>query len=145
MQSTERKVMASSPPHLKNIVHVAVGILQNASGKILLAKRAAHQHQGDLWEFPGGKVEKNETVFEALVREFIEEVDVKITQAVPFQQIEHDYGDKRVLLDVWLSQSFEGVARGKESQPIEWVSIHELDKYPFPQANQAIVQALLQS
>ncbi|MGS2717750.1 8-oxo-dGTP diphosphatase MutT [Eionea flava] len=132
----------TTPADSKKMVHVAVGILQDTNGKILLAKRASHQHQGDLWEFPGGKVEKNETAFDALVREFIEEVDVKITQATPFQQVEHDYGDKRVLLDVWLSQSFEGVARGKEAQPIQWVSISELDNYPFPEANQAIVQAL---
>jgi len=126
----------------KNIVHVAVGILQNAEGKVLLAKRAAHQHQGDLWEFPGGKVEANESALQALVREFLEEVDITIVDASPFQRIEHDYGDKCVLLDVWLSRSFEGIARGKESQPILWADINDLASYSFPKANQAIVESL---
>jgi 8-oxo-dGTP diphosphatase len=132
-------------------VHVAVGILQNEQGKILLAKRAKHQHQGGLWEFPGGKVESGESVFDALVREFIEEVGVKIIEAEPFQKIQHVYrdssgnnsADKEVLLDVWLSRQFEGVAQGKENQAIAWVDIQQLDKYSFPQANQAIIDRLI--
>jgi 8-oxo-dGTP diphosphatase len=115
-------------------------------GKVLLAKRAKHQHQGGLWEFPGGKVESGESVFDALVREFIEEVGVRITRAEPFQKIKHVYvesdGDKEVLLDVWLSRQFEGQAQGKENQAIAWVDISQLDQYSFPQANQAIIDKL---
>jgi 8-oxo-dGTP diphosphatase len=139
--------VSSTSSNHPNVVHVAVGILQNEQGKILLAKRAKHQHQGGLWEFPGGKVESGESVFDALVREFIEEVGVKIIDAEPFQKIQHVYrdnsGDKEVLLDVWLSRQFEGVAQGKENQAIAWVDIQQLEKYSFPQANQAIIDQLI--
>ncbi len=54
------------------MIHVAVGIILNAEGHILVAERAQHKHQGGMWEFPGGKVETGESVFEALRRELLE-------------------------------------------------------------------------
>ena len=127
----------------KKIIHVAVGIVMNADNQILLAKRADHQHQGGLWEFPGGKVEQGESVMDALVREFKEEVNITITRAQAFMTISHDYGDKAVMLDVWLSREFTGDANGNENQPIAWVPVTELAGYDFPQANQAIIEKLI--
>lgn len=124
------------------IVHVAVGVVLNNQGQVLLSKRAQHQHQGGLWEFPGGKLEADEGVFDALVREFAEEVGIHILEATPLLSIQHDYGDKQVLLDVWLSREFTGEAVGKEQQLIKWVSIPELGDYAFPEANKAIVSHL---
>ena len=133
------------------IVHVAVGVLINEVGQVLLSKRGDNQHQGGLWEFPGGKVERDESVFDALAREFLEEVDVRILSAQPLLQISHDYGDKQVLLDVWLSRQprvvsdvrvFEGEARGKENQQIIWAEISSLENYHFPEANKAIIAHL---
>jgi 8-oxo-dGTP diphosphatase len=123
-------------------VHVAVGVVLNAQGEILLSKRADHLHQGGLWEFPGGKVEQGEQVIEALVREFQEEVNITIEHAEPFMTIAHDYGDKQVLLDVWLSSQFSGQASSNESQLIEWVLPQALSQYEFPKANAAIVEKL---
>ena len=50
-------------------VHVAAAVIRGQDGRILLAKRPDHLHQGGLWEFPGGKVESGETVRAALARE----------------------------------------------------------------------------
>ena len=69
------------------IVHVAVGVIFDNKGSVLLAKRAKHQHQGDLWEFPGGKVEKNEDAKQALVRELNEELGIIVTSSKPFLEI----------------------------------------------------------
>lgn len=124
-------------------VHVAVGVVFNSAGEILLSKRAQHLHQGGLWEFPGGKVEQGETVFDALVREFQEEVSITIEQAEPLLMIEHDYGDKHVVLDVWKSASFSGVAKSNENQLIEWVKPDQLCQFTFPEANKAIIAHLL--
>lgn len=124
-------------------VHVAVGVVKNHNGKILLSKRADHLHQGGLWEFPGGKVEQDETVFDALVREFQEEVNITIQQAEPLMTIHHDYGDKQVLLDVWLSEQFIGEAKSNENQLIEWVLPNQLHRYHFPEANKAIIEKLM--
>jgi 8-oxo-dGTP diphosphatase len=123
-------------------LHVAVGVLKNSQGKILLSKRAEHLHQGGLWEFPGGKVEQGESVFDALVREFQEEVNVTIQHAEPLLTISHDYGDKQVLLDVWFSSEFVGEAKSNDNQLIAWVLAEDLDQYEFPKANAAIVAKL---
>lgn len=123
------------------VVHVAVGAIVK-EGQVLLAKRASHQHQGGLWEFPGGKVEAGETLTQALTRELLEELDIHVVSTTALIQIQHDYGDKQVLLDVWLVTDFSGEPKGQEGQPLEWVPLSQLTKYAFPAANAPIVSAL---
>ncbi len=123
-------------------VHVAVAVIINSQQQVLLGLRQAHQHQGGLWEFPGGKVETNETAYDALVREVEEEVGLTITSADPLIEISHDYGDKSVLLDVWWVEAFSGEAIGKEGQHLRWNTISGLNDIEFPAANVAIIQAL---
>lgn len=124
-------------------VHVAVGLIVNAAGDVLLAKRAAHQHQGGLWEFPGGKVEAGEPVAQALARELAEELAITVTSARPYLKVAHNYPDKSVLLDVWLVEAFDGEPTGVEGQPLGWVAKRELTNYQFPEANLPILNAYL--
>ena len=63
-------------------LHVAVGVIQDSNGRVLVSLRSERQHQGGLWEFPGGKVEKGETVREALCRELYEELGIEVDAAV---------------------------------------------------------------
>lgn len=122
-------------------VHVAAAVIRGADGKILIAKRADTQHQGGLWEFPGGKVEAEETVEVALARELNEELGITVTASRPLIQIHHDYVDKHVLLDVWEVSAFTGEPHGAEGQPLRWVTARELADYEFPAANRPIVAA----
>jgi 8-oxo-dGTP diphosphatase len=164
---------------MKKFVHVAVGVIfdcpansvlsdsvlpgsiLNDSGSdesnrqqkyILIAKRADHQHQGGLWEFPGGKVEAGESVQVALQRELEEELGLvsSLDDMRPLITIPFHYPDKSVLLDVWAvynagafkkAQGTE--AQGKEGQPLVWAEQSELAHYEFPAANKAIIDALL--
>ena len=118
-------------------------LAQSENNHILIARRADHLHQGGLWEFPGGKVEKGETHHQSLVRELQEEINITITSASPMMQISHDYIDKSVTLDIWKVIEFEGNPEGAEGQEIRWVSMDELRDYDFPVANQPILQKLL--
>ena len=122
-------------------VHVAAAVIRGADGKILIARRADTQHQGGLWEFPGGKVEAGESVQAALGRELQEELGITVNTARPLIKVQHDYPDKQVLLDVWEVSSFTGEPHGVEGQPLAWVSPRDLAEYEFPAANQAIVAA----
>lgn len=122
-------------------VHVAVGVIVNAHGQVLISKRARHAHQGGLWEFPGGKIEKAETVQSALERELEEELGIKMQAAQPLIRIPHCYVDKKVLLDVWQVTQFEGEAHGREGQPLQWVASEELNNFTFPAANYPIINA----
>lgn len=125
-------------------VHVAVGIIINPVGEILLAKRHDHLHQGGKWEFPGGKVESDETVTQALIRELKEEVGLLVSTSSPFMTISHDYPDKQVLLDIHLVKDFSGEAIGAEGQQIVWVSQTQLKDYEFPEANLPILEKIYQ-
>lgn len=123
----------------KKRVHVAVGVVVQ-NNRVLLAKRAQHQHQGGLWEFPGGKVEANEQVALALARELKEELAIAVVNCYPLMEIHHDYSDKSVFLDVWVVDKFSGQATGVEGQPLIWASAEDLAGYEFPAANVAIVE-----
>ena len=123
------------------IVNVAVGVIKK-NNATFICKRADEQHQGGLWEFPGGKVEAGESVFAALKRELSEEVGITIHSSSQLMVIEHDYGDKCVKLDIHVVSNFSGEAHGAEGQPSEWVAINELSNYEFPAANAEIIEKI---
>lgn len=122
-------------------LHVAVGVIRDLDGNILLSQRARHAHQGGLWEFPGGKLEPGETAAQALQRELLEEVGIRVTASAPLIKIRHDYGDKQVLLDVWNVTAFEGQAQSCENQLIRWIKPEQLGEFNFPAANLPIITA----
>ena len=123
-------------------VHVAVGVILDAARNVLITRRAAGAHQGDLWEFPGGKVEAGESLQQALARELREELGIDTGRTSALLQIRHDYGDKAVLLDVHVVWEFSGQARPMENQPMRLVAPADLARYAFPAANAPIVEAV---
>lgn len=124
------------------VVDVAVGVLRDAAGRVLLARRAAHKHQGGMWEFPGGKVEAGEALLDALRRELREELDIAVEEAAFWFTREFGYPDRRVALHVCTVQRFRGVPRGLEGQPLRWAAPAQLDALPIPAANRIIAKAL---
>ena len=129
---------------MKKYIHVAVGVIKR-DDKIFVAKRHNAQHQGGKWEFPGGKIEQDETVTQALIRELKEEVGINVQSSQPFLEIKHDYPDKSVHLDIHLVEDFSGEPAHLEGQTTLWLSINELNGYDFPQANQVIIEKLMAS
>lgn len=124
------------------VIHVAVAAIVNENREVLLALRQPHQHLGGLWEFPGGKVDADESIYDALVREITEELDLTISVAQPLIKVEHEYRDKSVLLDVWQVEAFVGTPKGKEGQQLRWCPISKLVVKDFPVANVPIISAL---
>ena len=122
---------------------VAVGILIDDAGRVLVTRRAPDAHQGGLWEFPGGKVEADETLLEALTRELREELGVSVEAAEALMVLEHDYGDKQVRLDVHRVTRWSGEPRGLEGQPLAWQRPEKLRNWTFPAANRPILERLL--
>lgn len=124
-------------------IDVVAGIIFDENRhSVLVARRRPSQHQGDLWEFPGGKQEAGESQQEALLRELSEEVAI-CPQEISFcRTIEHLYDDKAVRLHFWHVDSFTGDPFGCEGQELQWVRISELARYSFPAANQSIVDEL---
>lgn len=124
-------------------VHVAVGVIVS-NGEFFLTKRLEHVHLGGKWEFPGGKVEKGESVSQALHRELQEEIAIDVLSCTPLMEVSHDYGDKKVLLEVFIIDNFNGEPTAQEGQQQSWFNLSELSAVDFPQANKTIVKKLLQ-
>ena len=123
------------------ILHVAVGVIKNTDGQILISLRKPSLHQGSLWEFPGGKLELGETAQQALIRELNEELNITVLTSTPLMSIKHRYPELTVQLHVFLVDQFSGLAKGNEGQAIKWVAAAKLTNYQFPAANQAIIMA----
>ena len=125
------------------LVTVAVGILIDDVGRVLVTRRAPEAHQGGLWEFPGGKVEAGETISAALARELREELGVLVGDTEALMVLDHDYGDKKVRLDIHRVTRWSGEPRGREGQPLAWQQPEELRDWTFPAANRPILERLL--
>lgn len=120
---------------------VAVGVIQNNQAQVLISKRDNSLHQGGLWEFPGGKIESDETPYTALVRELFEELDIVVRAATPLITVHHAYPDVTVQLHVYLISKFSGLPKSCLGQKLKWVSVKDLNKYSFPAADKAIISA----
>lgn len=123
-------------------IHVMAGAIGNADGQILVTRRPDHVHQGGLWEFPGGKLEPGEQPEQGLFRELQEELGIQVQASRPLIRIHHDYGDRRVLLDVRRVSVYSGVPSGLEGQPLAWLHPEAMDPRHFPAADRPIITAL---
>lgn len=123
-------------------LHVVAAVLCDARNRILLARRPKHLHQGGLWEFPGGKLEHDETPLQGLVRELDEELGIGLSAARPLIQVVHDYDERAVLLDVWWVERWGGQPTPREGQIIEWVPRGSLGDRAFPAADAAVLKAV---
>ena len=139
---------ASAHKPLK-IVNVAVAVIYYQH-QYLLGFRNASQHQGNRYEFVGGKIDANETAQQALIREVAEEtgIDIENNTAVKLGRLHHDYGDKQVCLQVYKvalsAQQYEQhrhCQQGLEGQALTWVDKSKLlaEDYHLPAANKTIL------
>ena len=125
-------------------MHVVAGVLTDARGRILLARRTAGRDLAGAWEFPGGKVEPGETPFQALDRELHEELGIRIHSMEALISVPQAYRDKRIVLDVFRISRFSGKAKGLENQALAWSPLEKLNTYPMPPADRPVVAALSQ-
>jgi 8-oxo-dGTP diphosphatase len=125
----------------QSLLKVAVGVIKNPLGQVLISLRETSLHQGGLWEFPGGKIETTETVEQALIRELKEELAITVQTATPLITIIHKYPDLAVQLHVFTVEDYSGEVKSCQGQPFMWVDAKELVNYEFPAANQPIITA----
>ncbi len=131
----------SSLPHK----HIGVAVIRNNEGKILIDKRLEQGLMAGLWEFPGGKIEANETVEQCIYREIKEELDLEIEVGKHLITIEHNYSKFKITLIVHYCKYLGGVPQTIQCQEIRWVTLREIDEYQFPEANRQIIKALKKS
>lgn len=124
-------------------IQVAVAIIYASDGKILITQRGQTKDHAGRWEFPGGKLDANESPIDALKREVAEEVGLLVDVAKPFIIIDHSYPHKDVQLLVYEVTEYSGNAKCLEDQTkLKWVYVNELNNYKFPEANCKILTKL---
>jgi A/G-specific adenine glycosylase len=123
---------------------IGVAAIWNEHGQILIDRRRPEGLLGGLWEFPGGKIELGETVEECIKREIQEELGIDISVGDRLITIDHAYSHFRVTLIVHHCRYLSGVPQPIECDEIRWVTLDEIDQFPFPKANTQIITALRQ-
>lgn len=112
--------------------------------RFLACQRPAHKARGLLWEFVGGKVEPGETKEEALIRECREELAVTVSVGEVFLEVTHQYPDLTVHLTLYHAAIAAGVPQKIEHNDIRWITVEEIDRYPFCPADDVILERLKQ-
>jgi len=105
---------------MSNPIDVAVGILMKPNGDVLLGSRPEGKPYAGYWEFPGGKVDPGESILEALKREFMEELGVRVLSAEEWCGVEHVYEHAHVRLHFFISREWEGEPQSLEGQAFAW-------------------------
>lgn len=132
-----------SPAKKKPHKHIGVGIIMRNDGKVLIALRPEDAMLGGLWEFPGGKQEKGETIEQTVERELAEELGVEVTAYEESMTLKHVYSHFSITMHAFLCRMISGEPKPKSSQEIRWVEISELEQYPFPKANKKLTEKLM--
>jgi A/G-specific adenine glycosylase len=128
------------PPIPKKVIGVAV--IWNGDRQILIDRRRPEGLLGGLWEFPGGKLEPGETIPECIRREIKEELDIEIVVGDEFIVVEHTYSHFHVTLHVHHCTYLTGDPKPLECEEIRWVTLDQIEQFPFPKANLRIIDAL---
>jgi len=123
-------------------IDVIVGIVTDAAGRVLIARRPAGRHMAGAWEFPGGKLEQGEAPLAGLKRELGEELGIGVTDAEPFVEQRFAYPDRAIRLDVWWVLAYSGSARALDGQTLSWVDAAALAGAPMLPADAPVVAAV---
>ena len=128
----------------KNLKLVVAIALIDINDHVLISKRPKNKHLSGYWEFPGGKVEKNEVPKNAIIREVQEELNIDINHKciAPLSFSEFDYEEFQLLLLLYVCRRWEGEPKSMEQNEIKWVKPNMLRKYKMPPADDTLIYSL---
>ncbi|SDB08905.1 8-oxo-dGTP diphosphatase MutT [Bauldia litoralis] len=127
------------------LVVVACALI-DIDGRVLISQRPEGKAMAGLWEFPGGKVEADETPEAALVRELREElaIDTQSACLAPLTFASHAYEDFHLLMPLFVCRKWQGTVRPLEGQAVKWVAARKLRDYPMPPADAPLIAPLIE-
>jgi 8-oxo-dGTP diphosphatase len=126
------------------LVLVAAIALIDPDGRVLLAQRPEGKSMAGLWEFPGGKVEPDETPEACLMREIEEELGISTWASclAPLTFASHAYEEFHLLMPLYACRKWEGIVQSREGQSLAWVRPQDLGRYEMPPADLPLVAIL---
>jgi A/G-specific adenine glycosylase len=120
---------------------VAVGVIWKR-GRILIARRSEERMLGGLWEFPGGKRKRGESLQQTAVREVREETGLEVRAGKPYATVKHAYSHFRITMTAFRCDWLSGRAYPRSAVQLKWISPAGLNDYPMPRANRRIVEIM---
>lgn len=121
---------------------VVVALIRRADGRLLIARRPVDRMFGGMWEFPGGKTRRGESLTDALHREMREELDIAVCITGRRRAVRQTYSHFRVTITPYDCSIAEGRPRPLAATCLRWVSASSLKRYAFPLATERIIDAL---
>jgi len=128
---------------IPDTLDVAVGIVRDGGGRVLVNQRPAGKDLAGRWEFPGGKLDTGELVDRALARELHEELGIEVIRQRPLISFPYRHEHSSVRLHVNEVLEYQGTASGREGQPLAWQAPGELQRMDLLDANRAIADAVI--
>ena len=127
------------------ILLVAAVALVDADGRVLIARRPPEKPMGGLWEFPGGKVDPQETPESALIRELKEELAIDVSEAclAPLTFASHAYEEFHLLMPLYVCRRWKGIVTALEGQELQWVKPARLRDLAMPPADKPLIAHLI--
>ena len=128
---------------MKTVLVSAVALIDR-DGRVLLAQRPKGKPMEGLWEFPGGKVERNETPEIALLREMEEELGINTWESclAPLTFASHTYETFHLVMPLFVCRKWKGTPEPRENQALKWVAKQDLRSYAMPAADIPLVPIL---
>jgi mutator protein MutT len=125
-------------------IDVAAGLVFH-QGRLLITQRRPNDHLGGLWEFPGGKVEANESFESCLSRELREELGIEVVVRELMEEVTHEYPEKTVHLKFFRCELLNGIPEPIHCAAVAWVRREEVRDFTFPAADAKLLDALVKS
>ena len=124
-----------------DIIDVAAALVFRQC-KLLITQRPAGSHLAGLWEFPGGKLESNESFEQCLIRELQEELGIEVSVGQLLESVVHSYTEKTVQLKFFQCRWVNREPRPLGCQDFRWITSGELGHYQFPAADATLLKRL---
>ncbi len=130
---------------MKKTVHVVGAVIENDNKEIFCALRSPEMSLPNYWEFPGGKIEDNETPEQALAREIKEEFNCEIAVGEKVEDTTYEYEKVIVRLETYMSTILNGTPTALEHADAKWVPRNQLLSLDFAPADIPAVEKLIRA
>lgn len=129
---------------MKPITYASAAAIIDTDNRILINKRPEGKFMAGYWEFPGGKVETNETPIEALSRELKEELSITICKSCfsPVSFLSFERENDYLILYFYAGRKWDGIVAPNDAQTLKWVNYPQLKEFDFLPLNNSLISAL---